>query len=126
MRHLLAVVLLVAGCAGEEAPPPGLIERDTFKRLLLGAELIEARIQHERVIEHAGGDRGPALYQGLFEREGVTRDRFDSTFRWYSEHPLLMRPIYEEVLAELDSMAARGVPFPVADPPPADTTAQPR
>jgi hypothetical protein len=125
MRALLLLVLLAA-CSTVEAPPADLLDRTVFKRLLLRSHLVEARISQERVIEHRPDSRSEAYYAELFKDEGVTREQFDRTFRWYADHPADMRTLYEEVLTELDSMQARGEPVELPSTTPADTTAQPR
>jgi hypothetical protein len=40
-------------------------------------------------------------YDELFEKEGVTKEQFEATFRYYSARPEQMKLIYEEIVTEL-------------------------
>jgi len=124
MRRVALLLWLLAGCSAPETPPADVMDRATFKRALFGTQVLEARLNHQRLIEQVSPDPGPRLYAAFFKEQGITRDRFERSFRWYSEHPALMRGIYEEVLNELDSMSARGLPFPGMAVAPEDSTAQ--
>ncbi len=104
MRTLLALLLVLVACGPAGPPPPGPLDRATFKRLLLGSELIEARLQHENVIAKRSDSPVEQYYDDLFKEEGVTKEDFRRTFDAYTQHPAELKVIYQEVLAELDSL----------------------
>jgi hypothetical protein len=102
MRVLvLSLLVLFAACSTGDAPPAELLDRERFKMLLLEAQLIEARVNHELVVEHSSAVPTQRYYDELFEKEGVTREQFESTFRYYSARPEEMKLIYEEIVTEL-------------------------
>ncbi|MBX2974127.1 MAG: DUF4296 domain-containing protein [Flavobacteriales bacterium] len=102
MRKLLLICLMAVACsASEEAPPPDVLPRDRFKDVLLEAQLIEARMNHELVVAHVSTIPADEYYAEMFEAEGTTKEQFQRSFAYYTEKPELMKAIYEEILAEL-------------------------
>jgi hypothetical protein len=114
MRFLLPFVLLLAACSNGEAPPSDLIERDQFKQVLLRAQLVEARLNHEMVIDHRPDSPVKDYYAELFTEQGITEDQFKHTFQYYAEHPVELKAIYTEILVELDSLKENERPQPSA------------
>lgn len=107
MRTLPVLLLVLAACGAPEAPPPGLLDRATFKHVLLRAQLVEARLNHELVVGKRGDSPIAQYYAELFQEEGVTQAAFDSTFAYYAARPEAMKAIYQEILTELDSLKER-------------------
>jgi len=104
MRNLSAFIVLVllSACSSDRNNiPKGLLDREQFKQALLEAQLIEARMNHELVITHAAGLPAEEYYAEMFKAQGVTKEQFQKTFTYYSERPLEMKVIYEEIFAEL-------------------------
>ncbi len=104
MRNLHAVtfaVLLTACSFDRTAVPEGLLDREHFKQALLEAQLIEARMNHELVITHVAGIPAEEYYAEMFKAQGTTKEQFQKTFTYYSEHPVEMKAIYEEIFTEL-------------------------
>lgn len=81
--------------------PEGLMERDDFKETLLDAQLIEARMNHEMILEQMKTMPVQKYYDELFEKHQITEDKFQKTFNYYTEHPDEMKEIYEEIMTEL-------------------------
>jgi hypothetical protein len=113
-RFLLPFLFLLAACSTAEAPSADLIERDKFKQVLLRAQLVEARLNHEMVIDHRTDSPVVTYYAELFKEEGVTEEQFKRTFQYYTEHPLELKAIYAEILVELDSLKENDRPQPSA------------
>jgi hypothetical protein len=102
MRMALAMALLfLASCHGGDVPPSGLLERDRFKEVLLQAQLIEARVNHELIVEHISQVPTDRYYAEMFKEQGVTEEEFTKTFRYYAATPKEMKAIYEEIITEL-------------------------
>lgn len=113
MRRLLPLLFVLSACSTAEAPPDDLLDRAKFKQVLLGAQLVEARLNQEMVIEHRTDNPVEVYYTELFNKEGITREQFERTYRFYTEHPVEMKVIYEELIVELDSLKERVVDQPV-------------
>jgi len=102
MRTLIAVfLLLLVACTPGEAPPPGVLTREQFKEVLLQAQLIEARVNHELIVEHRSGVPTERYYAELFEEQGITEEQFTTSYRHYLDHPEELKAIYEEIITEL-------------------------
>lgn len=97
----LALVLLLVACGTQDAPPKDILDREQFKELLLQAQLIEARVNHELIVEHLSQTPTAQYYSDLFEREKVTEQQFTATFEYYTARPEEMKLIYEEIITEL-------------------------
>lgn len=104
MRTLLLALLLLAACGTADAPPADLMDRASFTRVLLQAQLVEARLNHELVIGKRGDSPVERYYDELFRQQGVSREAFERTFDWYTGHPEELRTVYQEVLTTLDSL----------------------
>jgi hypothetical protein len=101
------LLLLLAACGQEPAPPDGLLSRDTFKEVLLEAQLIEARVSQELVIGPQGPGHVDSLYAALFRSKGVTQEAFTATFDQYASRPRELKAVYEEILNELTTRKDR-------------------
>lgn len=98
---LTAALGCLVSCAMEERAPEDLLERDRFRDLLVEAHLIEARLNHELIVELRSSVPVDRYYAGLFEEEGIPQDRFTRTYRYYLGRPEELKAIYEEVITEL-------------------------
>ncbi len=97
---ILFAVLMACG-TGEEALPEGLLPRDKFREVLLEAQLVEARVNHELSLGIHTSAPADRYYTELYEAKGVTAESFEATFRYYSERPEMLKSIYEEIITEL-------------------------
>lgn len=77
------------------------MDREAFKSALLDAQMIEARMNHELMLEQKPAIPGEKYYEELFQKHGISEAQFDTTFRWYTHHPEEMKAIYEEIITEL-------------------------
>ena len=103
MRVLLLFAIMALACTmREDEPPVEVLTRDRFENVLLEAQLIEARMNHEVVVAHVNAIPAEQYYAEMFVKEGTTKEEFQRSFAYYSEHPEVMRSIYERVLEELN------------------------
>lgn len=102
MKFFWAIVafLFLGACQTEERPN-NIMERDAFKAALLDAQMIEARMNHELVLEQMAAIPAEKYYEEMFQEHGITKAEFDTTFNWYTYHPVEMKTIYEEIITEL-------------------------
>lgn len=105
MRHLLLPLLLCCACAGNNAPPNDLLPRDRFERVLVDAQLVEARVNQELVIDHRTDMPIERYYEEMFRKHGTTKEQFRRTFDWYTERPEELKAIYDSVLIDLQHQA---------------------
>jgi len=102
MRTLLPIVLvLLSACGGGGKASTDVLDREKFKEVLLEATLIEARINHELIVDHQSAVPTTQYYDDLFKEKGITKEQFGRSFDHYAARPLQMKAIYEEILTEL-------------------------
>jgi hypothetical protein len=102
---LLAIVLAACVGKGKNTPPKNLIPEDKFVDLMVEVHLIEASINQRFVKLVDSTDQSLSYYRFLFEKEGVAKADFDSTFAYYTRHPKMMNNVYEQVQIRLKAMA---------------------
>ena len=96
-----AILLSLAACSTQEAPSKDILDRERFKELLLQAQLIEARANHELIVDQVTQAPTAQYYADLFSTEGVTEEQFKATFDHYTARPEELKLIYEEIITEL-------------------------
>lgn len=116
MKRWLPILLLLVACAAEEQAPRDLLDRTVFKRLLMGSQLIEARTSQEVMSTERTATTARAQYDELFAAEHVTVEEYRKTFDWYAAHPEKLKPIYEEILVDLQHAADSSTHKPVRPP----------
>lgn len=105
MRSRAFLFIALSACTAEEPVPADILPRDRFRDALLKAQLVEARLNHEMMVDKRMDMPAAQYYDTLFVKEGITRDEFLRTFNWYTEHPKEMKAVYEEVLSALQQRA---------------------
>lgn len=103
MRTGVLLLLLAAmACGPREKSPVDLLDRERFKEVLLQAQLIEARVDHELIVEQAVRVPAQRYYDELFAEQGITEEQFANTFAYYAARPEELKAIYEEIVTELN------------------------
>lgn len=105
MKRLLLPVLLACGCAGNDGPPADLLPRERFEQVLVDAQLVEARVNQELVIDKRTDMPIERYYEEVFSKHGTTKEQFRKTFDWYTAHPKELMAVYEAVLIDLQHQA---------------------
>lgn len=98
---VIIMVLFLAACASSEERPAELLTREKFTEVLLEAQLIEARVNQESVIDKKADIPDKSYYAEMFKTQGVTEEAFKITFDWYVDHPAELKDIYNDVLTDL-------------------------
>jgi hypothetical protein len=65
------------------------------------AQLIEARVNHESVIDKKSDIPDKSYYAEMFKAQGITEEAFKATFDWYVAHPAELKDVYNDVLTGL-------------------------
>ena len=97
---LLLMCLLGCGPKVREGPAD-VLDRERFKTVLLEAQLIEARMNHELIVRHQNDIPASDYYATMFTEQGTDKEAFERSFAYYSEDMDEMRAIYEEIFTEL-------------------------
>jgi hypothetical protein len=96
-----ALCVLLLACGGSDAPSAEVLPRDRFTAVLCDLQLVEARVNHELVVEPIGTIPTQRYSAEVFERHGVTKEEFQASMAHYSARHAEMTAIYEDVIAEL-------------------------
>lgn len=102
ITHAILLVLLTACSTQSSKAPYGVLDRDRFEQVLLEAQLIEARMNHELIITQQSDIPAERYYSEMFAAEGTTKEQFQKSFSYYSGRPDEMKLIYEEIFTELN------------------------
>lgn len=107
MRSLLIpCCLLVLACGGsKESAPADLLPEERFARVLGESLLIEARLNHEMVLDRRADSPIQRYYDEMFKEQGVTEEAFRRTYDHYVKDPVELKRIYEDVLQDLQQRA---------------------
>lgn len=99
--RVVPFLLLLGSCSSPEPRPADLLSRDRFTEVLMEAQLVEARMNQELVLDKRSDAPGRQYYTEMFTAQGVTEQAFTNTFQWYVEHPDSLKDIYNDVLTRL-------------------------
>lgn len=101
---LLGLAWILTSCEPVEGQrvkpaPEDLIPQETMTQMLIDMHLIEGARSGTRVLgDSASVD---AYYDGLWRKYDVTQEQYDSSFRYYTQHPVEMMEMYDIVIDSL-------------------------
>lgn len=104
---MLALLLTRCGTgANFDGPPPpeGVIQRDTFVQVLTEVHLIEGALKQRLFRNDEPTERALAHYAELYDRWGITEERFKATYTWWYQRPEAMDALLEEVAERLTAL----------------------
>jgi hypothetical protein len=113
-RWVFILLLVLAACDRPSVLPPDVLDRAKFTAVLTDMQLIEARMNHELVVQPR--DRVPMAeyYEEAFRSNGVTKEQFAASFDHYAKDPAVLKAIYEEVITELGRRKDQRMAAPTA------------
>ncbi|MBK9420716.1 MAG: DUF4296 domain-containing protein [Flavobacteriales bacterium] len=103
----IVVVCFLVACSTKQEPPKAPLSQEKFSQVLLRSLLIEAHTG-QRIAGDPGMVDVNAEYDAMFEKEGVSRAEFDSTYNAYLRQPEALKAVYEKVLNDLQQPENKG------------------
>jgi hypothetical protein len=109
------IILLTLSCciscrpqSDEDSEPPAyVLEEQTFVKILTECYLGEGAVGVN--VKNVRGEQFDSAYQfNPFKDNGITKEQFDTTVAYYSQHPKHLKLIYEKILANLSQIQAAG------------------
>jgi len=102
------MMLAVSGCKNpsQEPPPPGVMPKEKFTRLMLDLHLADGWFAYRRSQGEDPGKLALRLYDSVFSLHGITRKQFEESMLWYAAHPLVLDKIYDELIHDVNFMQA--------------------
>jgi len=104
LRWFFILIVFVA-CA-KKAPkmPDVVIPTDEFSALMMDIRLAET---NQKLLTRAGGAPENFLdssYQLIYKIHDVTPYQVDTSFKWYAEHPELLKEVDQKILENLNRL----------------------
>jgi hypothetical protein len=108
---VLLLLLLLFSCSGEKqiTIPDTVLSQERMADIMTDIHLLEAsmnlNISKGLVI---GNNRGlGATTLAILKQKGVTKEQYETSFRFYTEHPALLNDVYQLVLNNLSKLQAK-------------------
>lgn len=104
---LCFIFLFAAGCQDTAPPPPpgNALDEKQFVEVMVDVHLVEAALNQQFVRVNDTTRTSYRYYSQVFDKHGISRTEFDSTFNYYLRHPKLMNKIYKQVHDSLKALA---------------------
>lgn len=104
---LLPLVLLMSACNSAspqpEPPPPGVLGKDSFARLLRDFALAESAANIN--VKNVSLQKMDSVYAfDPLAEHGIRKSQYDSTLNYYVKYPELYKEVYTLVLEELSKL----------------------
>jgi hypothetical protein len=107
ISRLFIVVLLLVACGENKALRPAeLLSMDVFTAVMLDVQIAEG-IKTQRAAGNRFADsQADDAYAAVFEKHGISKEAFLTTYAWYRENPDQMELVFETVLDSLSKLEA--------------------
>lgn len=98
-------LILLAGCARKEKiTGREYIPREVLAELLVDIHLVDGITNDRKFYRRFEGVDSVDLLGPIFDKYGVTRERFDKTMQEYTRNPVLLDQVYNDVIMQLNVM----------------------
>lgn len=81
LLFVLFLILSIAGCREER--PNGVLSDDEMEKIIYELYMTDGALGAEGIFNDTVSSE---YYNSVFNENGITKERFDSTLKWYSEH----------------------------------------
>ncbi len=108
------LVAMFSACDRPSTVPADVLDRTKFTAVLTDMQLIEARMNHELVVQPRDQVPMAEYYEEAFRNNGVTKEQFVASFEYYAQDPAVLKAIYEEVITELGRRKDQRMAAPAA------------
>ena len=80
-----------------------LISGEKMVHILADVHMVEAALLLDRNKSNELKGNTESLYQGIFRKYHISRQRYDDNLRFYRQDPAALTKIYDKVIAELET-----------------------
>lgn len=97
---IILLLILSVRCASEkekEAIPAHIIDEETFSDMMVEVLILEGYRSRNPKQKDSINVRLQQYYHGLIKEYGVSKEKFDQSYQYYSEDPARMKVIYDRV-----------------------------
>lgn len=114
-----SIVYLGCGSGEKDAVPAHILPKEKMVEIMVEVNITEAALNLNYLNE--GKIKDTKEYSDVFKRKKVSKEQYDESLKYYTEHPEEMVKMYDEVLNELSKMQAKA-----SAPPQEDTLVMPQ
>jgi len=127
---LAAFCLIVAGCSDKNSVPSGILPRQKMENVLW--DIIQADQYSTYLAKDSAAHIADLkterlrLYDQVFRLHDVSREKFQKSYQYYSDHPELSQDLFDSLLVQGNRVRSEEYAHPsarpvVTPPPPRDT-----
>lgn len=100
------IFFLVNACSSNPEPmkPKNILSENQMRSLLKEMHLVDAASKQRFIKENRDITTKYALYKGVLEKNEISKEVFDSSMMFYSNHPEIFANIYDSMLIDLEKM----------------------
>jgi len=105
---ILFIVSLFMACAEEpiEVIPIDVFSIEKMTAVMVDIQLIEGGIVIRKYNKTQRQGEIVEYYKALFEKHQISREEFDYSFKYYTDHPEKLEEVYEKMLEKLSELEA--------------------
>ncbi len=102
-NFFLGIILFFVQCKeySRTEPPKNLIPKDSFIVLLAEIHKTDAMMTFRQMNDNQLPDKKISFYNSVFKKFHISRNTFDSNFRYYAANPVEMKILYGKVIQHL-------------------------
>jgi hypothetical protein len=106
-KWLIIFMVLLAFSCGNAKLPKGILPKDKMVAILVDQHLAEVIFNQRFAIGVKDENAMENLYLSILKKYKVDEKVFEESTFYYSKHPNLYKPIYDEVLNRLNEMQVK-------------------
>ena len=107
-KHIIILLLgLLLACSNSDKKikiPEGIIPPEEMAQIFRDIHLTDALLSRKRFRINTDFTDINSYYKDIYEKHGYSRAYFDSSLKFYTDHPYVLDAMYEQVLTELSIM----------------------
>jgi len=107
--YFLLLVLLTSACSKKNTSkqtPSGIIKQEMMVDILVDIHIAESGIEHSGLHPDSLNQQYANYYQAIFQKYGVSKEKFLRSTSYYFENPSKFEVIYTKVTEKLDQLNA--------------------
>lgn len=103
---LYCTVLISCGEAPKDVLPDNVLPAEKMVAVLIDIHLVEAHMSRNTFHPDKIAVESPAPNIDVLKKNAITRQQYDESFNYYTQHPKQLVKIYELVLNDFSKMQA--------------------
>ncbi len=106
----LTIITLLFSCSSSESTsvPANILPQEKMAAVLTDSHILEAAmsLNISNEVQAVNENRGEMML-AILKKNEVTKEQYDESFQFYSDHPVLLGDVYKLVLSNLSELQAK-------------------